>query len=90
MLEPLQADGVGTAVLQRAEELLEYPLVPLLVYRHRIPVVVLKNIGPMMPYVLSAHQMVTFGDCSGCSWWITLGGDRLHILRFCLAPLPCR
>ena len=43
LLEPLQADGVGTAVLQRAEELLEDPLVPLLVYRHRIPFVILEE-----------------------------------------------
>ena len=43
LLEPLQADGVGTAVLQRAEDLLEDPLVPLLAYRHRIPVVILEE-----------------------------------------------
>ena len=43
LLEPLQADGVGTAVLQRAEDLLEDPLVPLLAYRHRIAVVILEE-----------------------------------------------
>ena len=44
--EPLQVDGVGTAVLQRAEELLEDSLVPLLVYRHLIPVVVIEERFP--------------------------------------------
>ena len=41
LLGPLQVNGVGTAVMQRDEELLEDSLVPLLVYRHCTPVVVL-------------------------------------------------
>ena len=43
-MEPLQVDNVGTAVLQLAEGLLEGgPLVPLVAYRHRIPVVVIEE-----------------------------------------------
>ena len=64
LLEPLQADGVGTAVLQRAEELLEDPWYLSWFTVTAFPLSSLKNIGPMMPCALSAYQIVTFGDCS--------------------------
>ena len=75
--KPLLFDGVGTAALRRAEEPLEDPRPPLLVYRHRISAIVLRTSKDREPrYACPVRILHFFWRFAGCDETMNEFRDR--------------